>query len=138
MFFWKEVVNSSFTAPRRGLLANKLFNQERKRPQSWLAWEGNRAGWEARGDRPWPPTMEGPLPWAPPFEAISATPPHRSHWIPIRDLPPGPSLAFGGCFSFTSKWKLQQVCVKSALASLVALPIYLFFFSFFSLPFSCC
>lgn len=73
-FFWKEVVNSSFTAPQRDSFANTLFNREQARPQRWLAWEGNGAQWEACGERPRLPAAEDPLPWVVPIKVISATP----------------------------------------------------------------
>lgn len=94
------MVNSSFTAPRWDSFANALFNQEQGDHRDGLCgrepgWLGSlwRAAVTARSD--------GPLPRALPVRAISATPLLLVPQVQVPcvgDLPPGLSLAFGGCF----------------------------------------
>lgn len=100
VFFWKEVVNSSFTAPRWDSFANALFNQEQGDHRDGLC--GREPGsqgslWrEAVAAR-----SEGPLPWAVSVKAIPATPlllPPQVQVPRLGHLPPGPSLAFRACF----------------------------------------
>lgn len=135
-FFWKEVVNSSFTAPQWDSFANALFNQEQGDHRDGLC--GREPGslgslWRAAVTA----CSEDPLPWALPVKAISATPLLLVPQVQGSLCGKSPSRAitcFWGMFLIHIKVKAAASVRQVSFGRTCGPP----FISFFPLPFSCC